>query len=206
MYLERLLGTNTKIAVLAVLASQKTRLTESELAKKAGVAVSEVNRQAVHLVQSGLVSMERVGRSKMYSLNRKHFLVPSLNRLFSDLEGVYLEAAKKIAVFASSLKGVEAVILVGSVARAEPRQDLVEKPSDMDLIFIVKRKNHKDAAFERLVAYINGEILSKYGFISYPIVVSKDEYMDGLKKNGRLFIDAQAAGVELYGRKPKRFG
>lgn len=208
MYLDRVLGTGTKVSLIGILiASLGRKYTESGLAKEAHVANSEANRQMKELVDSGLVRMERVGRSKMYSINESHFLVKPLRLLFQDLNKVYRQAAEKISKFAaSSSKDVETVILLGSVAKGTVRQDVVSKPSDIDMVFIVKNGQAKEKLFGELVGYINGEIAHAYGIVCYPIVVSKVEYLEGLRKNEKLIIDAQAEGVELYGRKPRRFG
>jgi Fic family protein len=54
MYLDKLLGSKTKINLLSVLLSNPERsFIESELAKEAGAAVSEVNRQINDLVSIG---------------------------------------------------------------------------------------------------------------------------------------------------------
>ncbi len=207
MYLDRVLGTGTKVSLIGILiASLGRKYTESGLAKEAHVANSEANRQMKELVDSGLVRMERVGRSKMYSINESHFLVKPLRLLFQDLNNVYRQAAEKIAKFASSSKDVEAVILLGSVAKGTVKQDFVSTPSDIDLVFVVKRRQAKEKLFDGLVGYINSEIAPAYGIVCYPIVVSREEYLEGLGKNEKLIVDAHAEGVELYGRKPRRFG
>ena len=208
MYLDRVLGTGTKVSLIGVLiAGQSRKYTESELAREAHVAVSETNRQMKELVNSGLVRMERAGRSKMYSVNEGHFLVKPLRLLFQDLNRVYRQAAEKIAKFAvSSSREVEAVILLGSVAKGKAKQDIVGTPSDIDMVFVVKNPSSKEKLFDGLISYVNREIAPAYGVICYPIVVSKGEYLEGLGKNDRLILDAHAEGVELYGRKPQRFG
>jgi len=74
VYLEKILGTGTKINVLSLLVNNPQKsYVEKDLAAEAGAAVSEINRQMPALVESGLVHLERVGKTKVYSINRQHF-------------------------------------------------------------------------------------------------------------------------------------
>jgi predicted nucleotidyltransferase len=208
MYLEKIIGTSTKVAALNVLLnSPGRRFLESELAREAGAAVSEINRQMPSVVQTGLVNVERIGKGKLYKINEKHFLVPPLRKLFADLNATYRKAAEKICKAAiSSSKGLEAVVLVGSAANGKVRSDLAEAPSDIDMVFIVKNASDKEALFNFLISYINGDIASEYGIACYPIVMTRNEYVDALGRKERFVLNAQTEGVELYGKKPRRFG
>jgi len=207
MYLEKIIGTSTKVAALSVLLnSPERRFLEYELAREAGVAVSEINRQMPSVVQAGLVKVERIGKGKLYQINEKHFLVPSLRKLFADLNATYRKAAARICKAAvSESKGLETVILVGSTAKGKVRSDISESPSDIDLVFIVKNASGKETLFSSLVSYINSEIASEYGIACYPIVMTKEEYSNALAKKERFILNVQNEGVELYGKRPKRF-
>lgn len=207
MYLEKILGTGTKVSVLNLLVNNPEKsYVEKDLARGAGAAVSEINRQMPTLVESGLVHLERIGKTKVYSINREHFLIPSLEQLFRDLNKVYLDAAKKIAKFAvSHAKSLEAVILIGSVAKGKVRSDIVKTPSDIDLVFVLENGGEKEELFNALIAYINKEIGSVYGVVCYPLVLTRSEYIEALEKRDAFIIKVQSEGVELHGRKPRRF-
>ncbi|MEW5955042.1 MAG: winged helix-turn-helix domain-containing protein [Candidatus Micrarchaeota archaeon] len=203
MYLEGILGTGTKISILNALINAGGPKLESVLARETGVSLSEINRQMPALVESGLVRLERAGRSKLYSLNEKHFLVKDLKKLFADLNDVFMAAAKKIAAFASKSKEVKAVVLTGSVAKRKVRSDLVKSPSDVDLVFVVS--GNKERLFDELVSFINSEITEQYGVACYPVVLTEEEYLKALKKKDAFIVKVQAEGIELHGRKPRRF-
>jgi len=208
MYLEKILGTGTKVSVLNLLVNNPEKsYVEKDLAAEAGAAVSEINRQMPTLVESGLVHLERIGKTKVYAINREHFLIPSLEQLFRDLNKVYLDAARKIAKFAAShAKSLETVVLIGSVASGKVRSDIVKTPSDIDLVFVLENAEEKEGLFNALIAYINKEIGSVYGIVCYPLVLTRSEYIEALKKRDAFIIKVQSEGVELYGRKPRRFG
>ena len=208
MYLEKILGTCTKVRLLDVLVTNpERRFVENELAREAGAAVSETNRQMQDLVETGVARLERVGRSKVYSLNAAHFLVPALKSVFRDLNDIYAKAAKAISRHAvSSSKNLEAVILIGSVAKRRVRSTLSNDASDVDLVFIVKDAGEKSELFDGLIGFVNSKIMPVYGVNCYPVVLTRGEYLEGLKSKDRFILNVQAEGVELHGRKPRRFG
>lgn len=205
MYLERIFGTGTKVNVLNILINNPERsFIEKELAVAAGAAVSEINRQMPDLVGSGLVKLERIGKNKIYSINKKHFLFAELRGLFGDLNEVFMKAAKKISAYAAS-KGVKTVLLVGSVAKGKVRSDIIEAPSDIDLIFLVENMKDKERIYNEIISFVNTDISVEYGFICYPIVLTVKEYLERLEKGDKFIVLSQAEGVELYGKKPRRF-
>jgi predicted nucleotidyltransferase len=205
MYLDRILGSKTKINILATLISADDKeFIESELAKKVGCSLSEVNRQIVDLVNCGLIEMKKVGRAKVYSINKKHFLFKALKILFQDLTNIYKKAAKEITKFITRKYRIFAVILFGSLARGKIRSDFVREPSDIDLIIVVRKEDVKKIKNE-LITFINEKIFSKYGVVAYPIVISLEEYRNSLIHNDPLIVDVHANGEVLYGEKPKVF-
>jgi len=204
MYLERLLGSGTKVNALAVLVNNSTdSFLEVELAKKAGSSVSEVNRQMRDLVGSGLVRLERMGKGKVYSINRRHFLFRPLRNLFRNLEAIYREVASQVVKYVSRKFKIEAAILFGSLARGSIRSDIVSEPSDIDIAIVAPLK--EIASIRRaLVSYVNSEIIEKYGITVYSMVLSPEQYLSALKQDP-FIIGMQAKGEVLYGEKPRRF-
>ncbi|MEM5793506.1 MAG: nucleotidyltransferase domain-containing protein [Candidatus Aenigmatarchaeota archaeon] len=205
MFLDKILGSKTKINLLYTLVSNPDReFSELELSKFSGVSVSETNRQIKDLIEVGLINMGKYGKTKIYTINKKHFLYKKLKDLFLDLLKIYRKIAKDIADFLSkNYAEVKSVILFGSVARKRIRKDFLENPSDIDILVICDNK--KEEIKTSLIRFINSVILPKYGIVSYPIVVTEKEYFDGLKSE-KLFINIHAEGEVIYGKKPKRIG
>jgi len=205
MYLERVLGSRTKINALAVLVSSSSKsFLEIELAKEAGSSVSEINRQMEDLVDPGLVRLERVGKGKVYSINCNHFLFKPLKMLFQNLEVIYRKAAISIVDHVTKNFQIKTAILFGSLARGNIRSDIVGEPSDIDIVMVVPSKNVVSTK-KALVSYINSEISEKYGISVYPIVLSTEEYITALKRDP-FMIDIHTKGEVLYGEKPRRYG
>jgi DNA-binding transcriptional ArsR family regulator len=204
MYLDRILGSKTKINVLAMLVSNPLKsYVEKDLARECGASLSEVNRQMPDLVNSGLVTMQRIAKVKVYRINREHFLFGSLESLFIDLVSVYKEISAKIVRFITERYKIEAVILIGSLKGKSIKEDIIKEPSDIDLVFIVAEK--KIDVEKDLISFINSRISEEYGIVVYPIVMTENEYINGLKDNS-LVIEAHSKGELIYGKKPRRFG
>ena len=206
MYLEGVLGSKTKVNLLAVLVQSPDKgVIESELARLAGASASEVNRQIGDLVAVGLVSLVRVGRSKVYQVNVGHFLFEPLRLLFRSLGEVYRDIGVGVAGFVGGLDGVRAVILVGSTVSGRVREDYVGEPSDVDLVIVVDAGVYVEGVKDEVLRYLGAEVFPVYGVNVYPIVLSKDEYSEGL--SGDAFIaTVHSEGETLYGEKLRRFG
>lgn len=207
VYLGRILGSETKIKILSVIvANPHFSYVEKELAKESKSSVSEVNRQILDLVNVGLVMMQRLGRTKIYSLNQRHFLFSPLKRLLVDLNRIYRKIAQEIKGFTiNRIKRIRTIILVGSLAQGKVREDIVKAPSDIDLIFIVDSDKDVKGVKKSLLDYINKRISLKYGISLYPFVISKREYLNRLNKKDAFILESYVKGELLYGKKPRRF-
>ncbi|MFQ6089328.1 MAG: hypothetical protein ACE5K0_10560 [Candidatus Methanofastidiosia archaeon] len=205
MYLDKILGTSTKINIINLLVNNEDiSYVEKEVAQKTHCSVSEINRQIKDLVASGLVNMERVGRSKIYTINKKHFLFLPLKKLFIQLSETYREIVNIIVEHIVRNHKIMCVILMGSLFEGRIREDIVKEPSDIDLMFVVEE--NVDLIRKELINFVNNDINLKYGIVIYPIVISRKEYEKGLKENVPLIIEAHSRGEILYGRRPRRFG
>ena len=206
MYLDKILGSKTKVNALSVLVAHPERgIIENELAKEAGASVSEVNRQVRDLVNVGLVIMERVGKSKVYRVNQQHFLFEPLRSVFRGLEEIYREIANKVARFLARKREVETVLLFGSLVSRRIRSDFVKEPSDVDVVIVVKSKRQIEAVRKAALDFVGSEIFPVYGINVYPIVLSVEEYVSGLAKDA-FIMDVHSRGEVLFGEKPRRFG
>jgi predicted nucleotidyltransferase len=205
MYLDKILGSKTKVNALSVLVTQpERRIIENELAKEAGVSVSEINRQLKDLVNVGLVTMQRVGKSKVYQINQQNFLFQPLRNTFRSLEETYREIANKVAKFAAGKHEVKTVLLFGSLVSRKIRSNFVKEPSDIDIMIIVENKAKTHGVTKDILNFLTSEIFPVYGINAYPIVLSTEEYVSGLAKDP-FIMNIHANGEVLYGEKPRRY-
>ena len=193
MYLDGVLGTRTKVNALSALLTNGKYL-ESELARAINASVSEVNRQMPGLVSIGLVHLERVGKSKVYSINEENLLYAPLKSLFADLNALLEKEARLMARYATKhfKGGLKAVILFGSVSKQSAHE-----ASDVDLLFVFNKKSVQEA--ERAL----NDYAHSRGAICKPLVVSLEGYSKKLEKGDAFYSLVQAEGVLLYGKKPK---
>lgn len=206
MYLDRILGSATKINILYTLMSNPERaFVEKELGKESGCSLSEINRQIVDLVNSNIVIFQKIAKVKTYKINERHFLFVPLVNLFKDLNLIYKEIARKLVKFSTKKFDIACVILLGSLSEKSVRSDITEAPSDIDMIFVASKEADVGKIKEALIDYANSEISKVYGITIYPIVVSIKYYKKGLLDNS-LVIEAQARGEVLHGTKPRRIG
>ena len=207
IYLEKILGSGTKIKLLFVLVNNPQGVyTEKELAKESISAISEVNRQIPHLVKAGVILMQRLGKTKTYSINQKHFLFSPLQKLFVDLNKIYKNVAQELKdVITKKFSCIQAIILIGSLTKGKLRGNIVEEPSDIDLIFIVKKAENAKKVKKELINYINKVISLKYGITLYPFVISQQEYIGRLNRKDLFILETYTKGQVVYGRKPRKF-
>lgn len=202
MYLDKILGTETKLNILSKLVSNPDKkFVERELAKEVRMAPSGVNRQIKDLVECGLVKFEKVGRTNYYKINEKHFLFPALKELFKDLNQAYIQLAKNITKCVVRKHKIKAVILVGSAKDRTVREDYVKEPSDLDLVVVGDNPN--EILDDVLKCSFN--LFEKYGINCYPIVLSERDYVKRLKENDPFILYVHVEGELLHGKKPGRF-
>lgn len=206
-YLRKILGSETKIKMLFVLVSHpRSSYMEKELAKDSGSSISEINRQIPDLVKSGLVIMQRVGKAKLYSINKQHFLYSPLNKLLIDLNKIYKKIGREINEFViQKSKYIKTIILLGSLRQGNIREDIIEEPSDIDFVFIVESDKNVKRVKKLLIEYINEKISLKYGIVIYPFVISQREYLIRLNNKDAFILESYIKGKVVYGKKPERF-
>lgn len=207
IYLGKILGSETKIKLLFVLVNNPQALyMEKELAKDSKSSISEVNRQISDLVNAGIITMQRIGKMKTYSINRKHFLFLPLQKLFVDLNKIYRRITQEIRdVTTKKFKHIQTIILIGSLAQGRVREDIIKGPSDIDLLFITKKDENIKEVKKFLLDYINKEISLKYGIILYPFIISQQEYLKRLGKKDPFILETYTKGEIIYGKRPRRF-
>lgn len=122
------------IWVLTVLDRAAPNLSGRTIASMAeGVSPAQVNLVLRKFERLGIVNVESVPPSKLYTLNRNHFGTKALLQLLGQFDAFLQEAHKKLGAWSSK---PNAVWLFGSAARGEANSD-----SDIDLVFVWKKSN-----------------------------------------------------------------
>lgn len=120
------------------------QFSERELERIAGIPHANTNRNIRSLLAHGLVNMQRAGKTNLYSLNKKHVLIPSLEGLFLEERNLIATLKEVIKQHTEEIKEIKLVVLFGSIIKGEERAD-----SDID-IFITYANRDIDLLEDKL--------------------------------------------------------
>jgi predicted nucleotidyltransferase len=187
--LERIIGTKSKIRILRKMVEAEEReFCLEDLVITTGQSFGTVHPALKDLVESRIVLVKKIGRSKLYRINTRHLLYSKIRGLILEEKAGMVTIAKK---FSDSLEKayIENVILFGSAARGESTDR-----SDIDVLIIYSKKRP-----ENDVAKAVHKLLEKYDVEIVPIYLSVREVKDRLKRLDRFILSALDEGKVLYG-------
>jgi predicted nucleotidyltransferase len=139
--------------VLALLFGQPNRsFYASELIRLANSGTGAVLRELDRLVESGLVSVKRVGNQKHYQANARSPIFRELNRIVLKTVGLVIPLRQALATKRSK---ITAAFIYGSIAKGRDTAN-----SDIDLMVISDKLAYPDlyAALQRAEATLNRTI------------------------------------------------
>ncbi len=164
----------------------KRNFTVREISRETMMPYATTWRYIQKLEQSGIIFIEKIGGYNVCKLNRNSPLIDKLKE-FLDLElSPHRLAAKEFTEHAKKIKGIEQIILFGSVAKGEEKLT-----SDVDIALIAK----KDKRIENKIIVITKEILEKTQISIIPIILDKKE----VKEKSQL-AEELGKGEVLYER------
>ena len=189
---EGILGSRTKVKVLRLLLRDPEReFTVQDLAQSLGLSLGSVHPAVQQLLDTRLVLARRVGRSRGLRANARHPLFRPLKALFGAESERLVAVAKEFANALPS-RGVEAVVLFGSLARGRPAVR-----SDVDVLVVADGKAMEGAA--RRVA---ASLLERHDVDVSPLVLPRAEIGARLRAFDPLLLTIAQEGKLLRGRAP----
>ena len=189
--LEKILGSKSKIRILrSILKSPKRSYSMEDIVKDTGMSFGTVHPAMQNLVNSRIIVTQKIGRSIAYKINRTHILFQDIKALFKSETSVFKEKAIEF-VKSMEKKGLENIILFGSVAREE-----VIEAGDIDLLFI-----YSDTKVEQKIEGHVMDFLEKYDIVISPIFLSIKETKKRIKDLDDFILRTIEEGVILYGDK-----
>jgi predicted nucleotidyltransferase len=200
--LEKILDSQTKIAILRVLASGIVRrMGGSEIARAAGFSVPSTHDSLKALHAAGIVMMERIGNQHVYILNHKDRIVQKVIVPMFKTEGDWKKDAGERIIQGMKdggiLQSVVSVILYGSMQRGDAKPG-----SDMDLAVVVRKgvdlEKVKDVFLGMVAADLGGYFAIKVDVY----IKSSDEFRVLLKGNKPPVSTLMKAYSTLYGKEP----
>jgi len=189
LVLEKIIGAKSKIKILRRLAeAQEREYCLEDIVKITKQSFGTVYPALKDLVDSRIVLVKKIGKSKLYKINTRHVLFDKIRELLMEERGSFANIAKE---FSDSLKksGIRNIVLFGSAARG----DFGEK-SDIDVLVIYTNKKP-----EKNVAQVRESLLGKYDVDIVPIYLSTKEVKQRLKKIDKFMLNALEEGKILYG-------
>lgn len=189
--IEDAFGSKVKVKIIRRLISSEDReFSFEDLSKSVDLSFGSVYPALKDLIDARMVVVRKIGKSKLYKINKKHLLFKEIKMLFKSEISNFLYVAVS---FAKSLNkaGIKNIILFGSVARGEPAFK-----SDIDILIIYKRreKNVKENVEKEVQKF-----LDLYDVEIVPMRLSVKEALDRRKKFDRFIMNVLNDGKVLYG-------
>lgn len=198
--LEKILDSQTKVAILRVLSSGvDRRMGGSEIARAAGFSIPSTHDSLKALHAAGIVMMELLGNQHVYALNRKDRIVQKVILPMFKAEGDWKQDAKERIVQgmkdAGVLRSVVSVILYGSV-----QQGSAKPGSDLDIAVIVK--NDLGKVQDAFLGSISADFAAYFGMRLDAYIKTAEEFSKMLKRNSPPVSTLMKAYSVLYGKEP----
>lgn len=133
--LTAILGVDSNLRVLRVLANHGGQLSASEIVRRSRLSRESVRAGLQALVALGVVAGSGSGHSRLYRFPDGHYLAAALSALF-EAERARFDAIVEAVRRSGADKPLFSLFLYGSVARSEDRPD-----SDLD-IGVIAGKDH----------------------------------------------------------------
>ena len=132
--LDRIVGHKFKARILRVICDKNIGWTGRQLAKELDISPTTSSKFLKELVEEGVVFSKGVGKSYLYHLNDRSYVVRNILMPFFDREKRIINdiaAIVKKAIFKSGAE-IEAIVMFGSVAK---ETDTIK--SDVDILVII---------------------------------------------------------------------
>jgi predicted nucleotidyltransferase len=173
-----LLANKQRMRILEFLSTRPTgEFSQTDLISKLRIAKPTAIKNLNHLEKNQLVLTKRIGRTKLYKLNLRNFLVIQIKRLFNLTSHILAEFAEKVEA--------RKIIVFGSYARGEDTE-----ASDIDVLVVT---DLKDEAVQKVARLIS----EKYGRRLAVITRTPEQYVRMAEEEKELWERAVLQGVKI---------
>jgi predicted nucleotidyltransferase len=190
--LEKIIGKKSKIKILRLLLNNiEQEYCLDDITKYTGVSCGTIYPSLKELLEARVITQRKVGRSLLYTINKNHILFPQIKELI-QLEKKSLRIVAEQFVASLDKKGIVAIILFGSVARAE-----FNEKSDIDILIVYRHKKIKEE-----VELLVDKFLEIYDVHVVPLYLTKPEVLERIERFDNFLITLINEGQLLYGEAP----
>ena len=198
--LDRVVGHKIKARILRVICDKNTGWTGRQLANELDISPTTSSKFLKELVEEGIVFSKGVGRSYLYHLNDRSYVVKNIMMPFFDREKRIINsivALIKKAVFKSGAK-IEAIAMFGSLAK-----ETGTLKSDVDILVIID--NLKDRSrVETSIDALSKTIAIDFNTAVSPHILSTSQFKKQYKEKSSLLNEIFGSYKLLYGKPLER--
>jgi predicted nucleotidyltransferase len=191
--LNDLLGQKSTVKILRRLSLTRLEMSGRRIAAELNLSPWTCHLALRELAEQGILIVRNVGRTHLFQLNEKNYIVEKLLLPLFAVEAELLPTAiREITV---GLPGsIVSVILYGSISRHEERPS-----SDVDLLVLVAGENDRRevrAFFERE----NEFFIARHGNVLSPLILSVAEFDRRYRDGDELAREIVETGQMIYGQ------
>lgn len=200
--LDNILNTDVKTRILRFLCKTGAEWNGRQIARQIGVTPKTAHEALNTLSKEGVLLMRNMGKTHIYTLNKKNFLVstliePLFGREDKILDNIISIVRRKLSA-SSARKGILSVAIFGSV---NVRRD--HPTSDIDLAVIVDNAKTK-VAVGRLFEEIDKKISGKFGNTISPYINTSAEFKAKRKKGLAVIKNILRSHNVIFGERLER--
>lgn len=197
---DKLMNNEVKTRLLRVLCRHDAEWTGRQLSRELGVSPTTASKFLKELVSEGVVNMKGAGRSHMYNLNNKSYVVKKLLKpffekekdIFSSIVSLIKKAISKTNV------NVESVAFFGSIAQKNDTPG-----SDIDLLIIVSSSRDK-SKIEAGLDSISIEVAENFQTVVSPYILSSAQFKKMYKMKRPIILEILKSYILVTGKTPER--
>lgn len=180
-----------KLKVAGFLLTHEAPMSEREIASVLKISHMSVNRAMEELSAINLVAFKTIGKAHVWMVNRKSYAYAAIKQILGAFneQRSPLSALKGLILTHLSKEKISRVVLFGSVARGEERDD-----SDIDLLIVVRAEKDKDS-LESTLENLSTSCLDMFGNRLAPYVLSEKEWKT---KKSLTVIQEAEKGIVLH--------
>lgn len=188
--LEQLLGTKTKISILKTMEKHNRSFWLDDLVHITGLSAGTVYPALQDLEESRMLISYKMGRSKIYELNKSHILYNEIITLLKEEREKPLHIAKEF-VKSFSKENIESILLFGSVVLEQ-----FTITSDIDLLIV--HSGDQDEIDENAYSLVDS-FLKKYNIFISLTYVSDEDVKNRIKSEDPFFKSIKDQSITLFG-------
>ena len=198
--LDRIVGHKVKARILRVLCDKNTGWTGRQLAKELTISPTTSSKFLKELVGEGVVFAKGVGKSYLYHLNDRSYVVRNILIPFFEREkkivNNIVSLVKKVTL--KSGAKVEAIAMFGSMAKKTD-----SSKSDVDILVIINDLKDKSKV-ESGINSLSGKVAIDFNTAVSPYILSVSQFKKRYEEKSPLINEILKSYKLLYGRPLER--